>query len=360
MIYYYNAPESIQSLQHDLFSDSDNLSHAAKGEEMANHKYSTREWVNGKWVYKYGEESKSNKKISDDVKVPSDNIQKTDKFQERNINNIIDRAERNVDISRKFLEKYDNAKLSKEQIDQLEDCWDMVTEYEEMIGHLDKAKRSNKPDEVKQILIDLEWTRNELNKKISNFQKNINSRKEIGMTYEVTHGGIMDQDYLMHYGIKGQKWGERRFQNPDGSLTPEGIRRYNQYKEKYGEKTATRLMRSMNKGDSEKRAMRREYNRRAYGNAGARMAQAGTTVVGANIGRIGAKLAATAAGSSDDKLVSTISSLGGMVGAFGGAFGGSFLRRKISKIQDGYSNYDLSKEGLKKFYEEMKNARDDQ
>ena len=32
--------------------------------------------------------------------------------------------------------------------------------------------------------------------------------------------------YLIHYGIVGQKWGVRRFQNEDGSLTPEGIKRY--------------------------------------------------------------------------------------------------------------------------------------
>lgn len=31
---------------------------------------------------------------------------------------------------------------------------------------------------------------------------------------------------LYHYGIKDQKWGVRRFQNPDGSLTEEGKRRY--------------------------------------------------------------------------------------------------------------------------------------
>lgn len=31
---------------------------------------------------------------------------------------------------------------------------------------------------------------------------------------------------LYHHGIKGQKWGVRRFQNPDGSLTEEGRRRY--------------------------------------------------------------------------------------------------------------------------------------
>jgi len=32
--------------------------------------------------------------------------------------------------------------------------------------------------------------------------------------------------YLVHYGIKDMKWGVRRFQNPDGSLTPEGRARY--------------------------------------------------------------------------------------------------------------------------------------
>lgn len=31
---------------------------------------------------------------------------------------------------------------------------------------------------------------------------------------------------LEHWGIKGQKWGIRRYQNPDGTLTPEGIVRY--------------------------------------------------------------------------------------------------------------------------------------
>lgn len=32
--------------------------------------------------------------------------------------------------------------------------------------------------------------------------------------------------YLAHHGVKGQKWGIRRYQNPDGSLTSEGMARY--------------------------------------------------------------------------------------------------------------------------------------
>lgn len=39
----------------------------------------------------------------------------------------------------------------------------------------------------------------------------------------LTHA-LEEQDYLMHHGVLGQKWGVRRYQNPDGSLTPEGKR----------------------------------------------------------------------------------------------------------------------------------------
>ncbi len=35
-----------------------------------------------------------------------------------------------------------------------------------------------------------------------------------------------ESNYLAHYGIAGQKWGIRRFQNEDGSLTDEGKLRY--------------------------------------------------------------------------------------------------------------------------------------
>lgn len=36
------------------------------------------------------------------------------------------------------------------------------------------------------------------------------------------------ENELTHWGIKGMKWGIRRYQNKDGTLTPAGKKRYNQ------------------------------------------------------------------------------------------------------------------------------------
>ena len=51
-----------------------------------------------------------------------------------------------------------------------------------------------------------------------------------------------EKDYLAHWGIKGQKWGIRRFQNPDGTLTEEGKKRYGRINSRKGQKEIEKLL----------------------------------------------------------------------------------------------------------------------
>lgn len=48
------------------------------------------------------------------------------------------------------------------------------------------------------------------------------------IAYTIVQKGLMllSSEKLYHHGIKGQRWGVRRFQNEDGSLTSAGRSRY--------------------------------------------------------------------------------------------------------------------------------------
>lgn len=67
------------------------------------------------------------------------------------------------------------------------------------------------------------------------------------------------QDYLAHHGILGMRWGVRRYQNEDGSLTPAGKQRVNkatQYEEDASSLSQEELNQRLNRLRQEK-----EYNR---------------------------------------------------------------------------------------------------
>lgn len=48
----------------------------------------------------------------------------------------------------------------------------------------------------------------------------------IKMADDILAGADFDEDYIEHHGVKGQRWGERKFQYKDGSLTALGRQHY--------------------------------------------------------------------------------------------------------------------------------------
>ena len=62
-------------------------------------------------------------------------------------------------------------------------------------------------------------------------------------------------DELYHWGIKGMKWGVRRFQNKDGSLTPAGRKRYSE--------DVVSAKKTVAEAKTVRKAANKEYNRAA-------------------------------------------------------------------------------------------------
>ena len=76
----------------------------------------------------------------------------------------------------------------------------------------------------------------------------------------------MDKNYIQHHGTKGMKWGVRRYQNKDGSLTPAGRRRQRQedvhedYAKAHSKKSVTQMSDSELRARNNRLQMERQYN----------------------------------------------------------------------------------------------------
>ena len=83
----------------------------------------------------------------------------------------------------------------------------------------------------------------------------------------------MRETYLAHHGILGQKWGVRRYQNADGSLTSAGKARYNNdgTKKKAKDMTDEELRSANNRLNAE-----RQYNELTRSNS----VKIGASIVG--------------------------------------------------------------------------------
>lgn len=62
----------------------------------------------------------------------------------------------------------------------------------------------------------------------------------------------MENNELQHYGVLGMRWGFRRYQNKDGTLTKAGKKRYNQEQESLKEKEKVLKRKMANKAKFEK------------------------------------------------------------------------------------------------------------
>ena len=68
----------------------------------------------------------------------------------------------------------------------------------------------------------------------------------------------MDDNVMQHHGIKGQKWGVRRFQNTDGSLTTAGKQRASEAKKRTDSKNRGTLTNAQLKAKIERLQMEKQ------------------------------------------------------------------------------------------------------
>lgn len=145
---------------------------------------------------------------------------------------------------------------------------------------------------------------------------------------------IMTENALEHHGILGQKWGVRRYQNEDGSLTPEGRKRYGSSLTKKRERLTD--TRDIFRGQ-EKQSKRLSKPLSILGGAASGLSAANTTYTVAMAPYVNAAIVngvAPSLVSAASLAQATSIAYGGIVGAAaGGAIYGSYkLAQRTNKL----------------------------
>lgn len=100
------------------------------------------------------------------------------------------------------------------------------------------------------------------------------------------------ENCLQHHGIKGQKWGRRRYQNKNGTLTPAGKKRYGDWSE--DARTAKELRKKsvaqMSNAELRKLNERRNLERTYYSNLKPSHINKGIAFIGATAGAMNAAI----------------------------------------------------------------------